>query len=390
LPVELDQSRLDESDEACSDGLVQLTPDDLSKLLTDDRLDPFPPSGLLPEVGAEPTDRVGPTDQLELHRSAQTAQSDRPAGLEQADVRRSRGGRWGDTTWRGLTLAAAVTTVLALGSVVAFLALEGAPATAGDATDLPAQAPDIWALTWPLLFGSVWVSTLALALAAPIGIGIALFSVLIARRRLGTWLGAAIDILAAVPSVVYGLWGLTVLAPLAARAYAWLAAHLGWVPILSGPASATGRTVLTAALVLSVMVLPLVASLSREVIRLVPSNLIEGALALGATRWETIRLVVLPQARSGVTAGVMLALGRALGETMAVAMVLSPTPFLISFHLLRSENPGTVASFIAQNFPEAHGLETNALIWLGLVLFALTFLVNSLARALVRPKGRTA
>ncbi|MDR1078703.1 MAG: phosphate ABC transporter permease subunit PstC [Propionibacteriaceae bacterium] len=358
--------------------LAERAPDDLSQLLTAERT-------------TDPLDAPRTTDDQSAVRVGPDDSPVQPVQPEQPVRRPARAGRpirnLGDIGWRGLTLAAAVTTVLALGSVMAFLALEGTPAVAGDATDLPAQAPDIWALTWPLLFGSAWVSGLALAVAAPVGVGIALFSVLIARRRLGGWLGGAIDILAAVPSVVYGLWGLTVLAPLVAPAYAWLADHLGWLPFLAGPASATGRTVLTAAMVLAVMVLPLVASLSREVVRLVPSNLIEGALALGATRWEMIRLVVLPQARSGITAGVMLALGRALGETMAVAMVLSPTPFLVSFHLLRSENPGTVASFIAQNFPEAHGLETNALIWLGLVLFALTFLVNSLARGLVRSKG---
>ena len=285
-----------------------------------------------------------------------------------------------------MTWAAGISTVVILGGVVAFLIIDGAPALGGDATNLPRGVASVWQLVWPLLFGSAWASVWALLLATPVGIGFALFTTMVAPRRLGTVLGAAIDLLAAVPSVVYGLWGLFVLAPPAAKLYGWLSAHFGWFPLFAGTPSATGRTVLTAAVVLAIMVLPLIATLSREVIALVPKSSIEGSLALGATRWQAIRQVVLPQAKSGIIAGALLALGRALGETMAVAMVLSSS-VTITWRLITSENPGTVASFIAQNFPEAHGLETSALLWLGLMLFAMTLVVNSLARGVINRKA---
>jgi len=291
--------------------------------------------------------------------------------------------RVGARVWKIVTWAAGISTVIILGGVAAFLIIDGVPALRGTATTLPLQVASVWRLTWPLLFGSAWSSAWALLFAAPVGIGFALFVTQVAPRRLGTVLGAAIDLLAAIPSVVYGLWGLFVVAPVAAKLYAWLSAHFGWIPLFSGTPSATGRTILTASLVLAIMVLPMIATLSREVISLVPKTNIEAALALGSTRWQAIRLAVLPQAKSGIVAGALLALGRALGETMAVAMVLSPS-LTISVGLINSRNPGTVAAFIAQNFPDASGLQVNALLWLGLMLFVLTLLINSTARAVIR------
>jgi len=285
----------------------------------------------------------------------------------------------GDRVWRTVTWAAGITTVVVLGGVAAFLVIQGSPAVMAPPGSL-SRGSSVWDLTWPLLFGSAWVSFWALLIAAPIGIGASLYLTMVAPRRVGSAVGGAIDLLAAVPSVVYGLWGLFVVAPVATHLYAWLSAHADWIPLFAGTPSATGRTVLTAAVVLAVMVLPMITSLSREVITLVPRPQIEGVLALGGTRWQSIQMAVLPQARSGITAGALLALGRALGETMAVAMVLSPS-LLISLRLITSENPGTVASFIAQDFPEASGIEVNALLWLGLMLFCLTMIINSLARA---------
>jgi len=295
--------------------------------------------------------------------------------------------RVGTRVWKIITWAAGVTTVLILGGVAAFLVIDGVPALGGTAATLPLQVSNIWHLTWPLLFGSAWSSAWALLFATPIGIGFALFVTQVAPRRLGAVLGAAIDLLAAIPSVVYGLWGLFVVAPVAARLYAWLSSHFGWFPLFSGTPSATGRTILTASLVLAIMVLPMIATLSREVISLVPKTNVEAALALGSTRWQAIRLAVLPQAKSGIVAGALLALGRALGETMAVAMVLSPS-LTISIGLINSRNPGTVAAFIAQNFPDASGLQVNALLWLGLMLFVLTLVVNSTARAVIRKQQK--
>jgi len=273
--------------------------------------------------------------------------------------------------------------VVILGGVAAFLLVDGLPALGGTSETLPSGVANIWRLVWPLLFGSAWSSAWALVIATPIGIGFALFVTQIAPQRLGAVLGSATDLLAAIPSVVYGLWGLFVVAPVAARVYAWLSAHFGWFPLFGGTPSATGRTILTASLVLAIMVLPMITTLSREVISLVPKTNIEAALALGSTRWQAIRLAVLPHAKSGIVAGALLALGRALGETMAVAMVLSPSLSIV-FGLINSRNPGTVAAFIAQNFPDATGLQVNALLWLGLMLFVLTLIVNSIARAVIR------
>jgi phosphate transport system permease protein len=214
-------------------------------------------------------------------------------------------------------------------------------------------------------------------------LAVALFIAVYAPRRLAGPLGAIVDLLAAIPSVVYGLWGLMVFAPLTAGLYGWLGERAAWIPLFSGQPSATGRTILTASLVLAVMILPIIASVAREAFLQTPALSVEAALALGATRWEMIKLAVLPFARSGIVSGAMLGLGRALGETMAIAMVLSPTPFLVTFRLLGNTNPNTIAASIAQNFPEAYGMEVNALIGLGLILFAITFAVNYLARRVV-------
>jgi phosphate transport system permease protein len=224
-------------------------------------------------------------------------------------------------------------------------------------------------------------------MAAPVAIGVALFITWYAPKRISTLLGAIIDVLAAVPSVVYGLWGLMVLAPIMAQAYGWLGKNLGWFPLFAGQPSATGRTIFTAAVVLSIMVMPIMAAICREVFQQTPSSSTEAALALGATKWEMIQMSVFPFARSGIISGAMLGLGRALGETMATAMVISPTAFFVGLSLITSQNPNTVAAFIAQNFPEAHGIEVSALIALGLVLFAITFVVNALARRIAKGYG---
>ena len=278
---------------------------------------------------------------------------------------------------------ASLTVAVALAGVAGFLGVQGWPAVTAQ-VGLPLEAANLWQLALPLAFGSLWAGLLGLAMAAPVAIGVALFITWYAPTRLAKLLAAIVDLLAAVPSVVYGLWGLMVLAPMMAGVYAWLGEHLGWLPLFSGRASATGRTIFTAALVLAIMVTPIMAAICREVFQRTPETNVEAALGLGATKWEVIRLTVFPFARSGIIAGAMLGLGRALGETMATAMVVSPVPFLISFSWISSSNPNTVAAFIAQNFPEAHGMEVSALIALGLVLFAITFAVNALARRIAR------
>ncbi|MEZ5257237.1 MAG: phosphate ABC transporter permease subunit PstC, partial [Ilumatobacteraceae bacterium] len=201
-----------------------------------------------------------------------------------------------------------------------------------------------------------------------------------APRKLAHTLGYFIDLLAAIPSVVYGLWGIGVLAPILSRSwYPWLEDHLGFLPFFRGPASTSGRTILTVAVVFAVMILPIITAISREVFLQTPRLHEEAALALGATRWEMIRQAVLPHGRSGVISGSMLALGRALGETMAVAIILSPAD-IVSFNVISNQNPNTIAANIALKFPESSGLTVNRLIFTGLVLFFLTFIVNGLAR----------
>ena len=300
--------------------------------------------------------------------------------------------RVGDRVFRRLTFAAGIAILATLALVTGFLLVQGAPALLAPAEVLAAQGYGPFG-SWvaPYAFGTLWVAVLALGLSVPVALGVALFMSHYAPRRLARPLAYVIDLLAAVPSVVYGLWGTFVLAPAVQPVFEWLAANAGWIPLFAGPASGTGRTILTAALVLAVMVLPITTSLAREVFLTVPAAHEEAALALGATRWELVRIAVLPYARPGVVAAVMLGLGRALGETMAVAMVLSGGRS-ITFALLTSDNPNTIAATIAQNFPEAFGLRTNELIAAGLVLFAVTLAVNLAARWIARraPRGAAA
>ncbi|MBU4188447.1 MAG: phosphate ABC transporter permease subunit PstC [Actinobacteria bacterium] len=291
--------------------------------------------------------------------------------------------RVGDKVFGALAGASGIMILVILAAVATFLLVQGAPALFADPAKLISQGYGEFA-SWvlPYAFGTVWAATLALAMAVPVAIGIALFISHYAPRRLAQPLGYVIDLLAAVPSVVFGLWGAELLAPAVKGLYSWLNANLGFIPLFSGQVSGTGRTILTAAVVLAVMVLPIITSLSREVFLQAPRLHEEAALALGATRWEMIRMAVLPFARPGIIAAVMLGLGRALGETMAVTMVLSGGRS-ISFEVLTSQNPNTIAATIALNFPEAFGLKTNQLIAAGLVLFLITLVVNMIARWIV-------
>jgi phosphate transport system permease protein len=297
--------------------------------------------------------------------------------------------RVGDRLFKGLTTAAGSLILLLLAGVAIFLTAEGIPAITASHSELAAAIPGTESLisyVGPLVFGTVLAATLALLFAMPLSIGVALFISHYAPRRLAWPLGYLIDLLAAIPSVVYGLWGIFFLSPRMVPIYDWLQAHLGFLPFFSGPASVTGRTILTAGVVLAIMILPISTSLCREVFLQTPRLNEEAALALGATRWETIRLVVFPHARSGMVSAAMLGLGRALGETMAVALVLSVSD-VVSFNLISSVNPSTIAANIALKFSDSSGLAVNVLIATGLVLFVITFLVNFLARAIVGRKS---
>ncbi|HEX6485530.1 MAG TPA: phosphate ABC transporter permease subunit PstC, partial [Nocardioidaceae bacterium] len=290
--------------------------------------------------------------------------------------------RRGDLIFSGAARVAALLILVALAGVAIFLTIEGIPALDAPPSKL-GGAENLAAFVWPLLYGTVLAALIALLIATPFSLGVALVISHYAPRRLAQPVGYVVDLLAAVPSVVYGLWGIAYLGPKLGPAYAWLEENLGFIPFFAGPASTTGRTILTAGIVLAIMALPIITAITREIFSQTPTLQQEAALALGATRWEMIRLAVLPYGRSGIVSAVMLGLGRALGETMAVAMVLSATSGVVTLNLIGTVNPSTIAANIANSFPEATGLGVNALIASGLVLFVITFGVNFAARAIV-------
>jgi phosphate transport system permease protein len=282
---------------------------------------------------------------------------------------------------------AAVTILVLLAGVAAFLVSEGLPALTASASELP-EGKSFVDYVAPLAFGTVLAATLAVLVAVPLAVAVALFITHVAPPRIALTLGYLVDLLAAIPSIVYGLWGIFVLGPAAVPVMKWLEEKLGFIPVFSGPASVTGRTMLVAGLVLAVMILPIVSAVAREAFAQSPRRLQEGAQALGATRWETIRMTVLPFGRSSVISGAMLGLGRALGETMAVTIILSVSG-AVTFNLIGQANPSTIAANIALDFPESSGLAINALIATGLVLFAITLVTNMGARAIVARAERT-
>ena len=289
--------------------------------------------------------------------------------------------RPGDRIFFGASLGAGIAILVVLAGVALFLFIEAWPAITAENSELP-NSENLVKYIAPLAFGTVLGATIALIIAAPMAVAIALYITHYAPPRLAGVLGLAIDLLAAVPSIVYGLWGIFVLAPHSVALSKWLEGNLGFIPFFDGPPSATGRTMLVVGIVLAVMILPVITAVSREVFKQTPRLHQEAALALGATRWEMIRMTVLPFGRSGVISGAMLGLGRALGETMAVAIVLS-TADVVSFDLISSQNSGTIAANIALDFPESSGVKVNALVASGLVLFAITLAVNMVARAII-------
>ena len=273
--------------------------------------------------------------------------------------------RRGDRVFAGLSRTAGLAILAALAGVFVFLTVEGIPGL-NQSAGTYAPNHDFFSYTLPLIYGTVLTAVLALVVAVPVAY--------------------VIDLLAAVPSVVFGLWGARALAPALVPVQAWLDHHAGWVPLFAGPSSVTGKTTFTAAIVLAIMVLPIITAISREVFAQTPRLNEEAALALGATRWEMVRMSVFPHARSGIVSAVMLGLGRALGETMAVAMVLSASP-IVTLNIISNTNPATVASNIASSFAEATPAKLHLLIATGLVLFTFTFAVNFAARWVVARKS---
>jgi phosphate transport system permease protein len=232
----------------------------------------------------------------------------------------------------------------------------------------------------PLIFGTLVSSALAVLIAVPLSLGVAIFLTEFAPRRLRQPVAFMLQLLAAIPSVVYGLWGIFVLIPLLRKtAFPFLRSSLGFLPFFQGPIY--GPSMLAASIILAIMIMPLIMSVSREVLLAVPGSQREAALALGATRWEAVTTAVVPYARSGIIGAVILGLGRALGETMAVTMLIG-NRHEIAASLFA---PGyTMASAIANEFSEAVGdMHISALAYVALVLFLVTLVVNGLARILI-------
>jgi phosphate transport system permease protein len=232
----------------------------------------------------------------------------------------------------------------------------------------------------PFLAGTAISSTIALLLALPLGVFIALFlSENFLPLPIRQTIRFVVELLAAIPSVVYGLWGIAVVIPLVRQFGGWLADNLGFIPLFQGPPS--GNSTLTASLVLALMVLPTITAISRTALVSVPQTLREGSYAIGATRWETIFRVLLPTAAPGIVAATILAFGRAMGETMAVAMLIGNSPRL-NWSLLSPG--GTLAGLLANQFGEAKGLQISALMYAALALVLLTLLVNVIGEAVLR------
>jgi phosphate transport system permease protein len=289
--------------------------------------------------------------------------------------------RRGDRVFSNAATIAGATVLAILAGVAIFLLIKAEPAVTAASKDLP-EGKSLVDYIAPLAFGTLLSGTVAIIIAVPLAVAVALFITHIAPRRVAGPLSYIVDLLAAIPSVVYGLWGIFVLGPACVPVMKWLEDKLGFIPLFKGPASVTGRAMFVAALVLAVMILPIVSAVAREVFNQTPRRLEEAALALGATRWEMIRMAVLPFGKSAVISGAMLGLGRALGETMAVTIILSVSG-VVTFNLISQANPSTIAANVALQFPDSSGLAVNTLIASGLVLFLITLLVNMAARLVI-------
>jgi phosphate transport system permease protein len=303
--------------------------------------------------------------------------------------------RAGDRIFQNLTTGSGVFVVALIGLIGVFLLVQAIPALRADKANFLFNHG--WATGDPanmsfgildLLEVTVATSVVALIIAMPISLGIALFLTQYAPTRLARPFAYVIDLLAAVPSIIFGLWGILVFAPTIEPFSVWINNTFSWFPLLApGNVAPNVRgTIFTAGIVLAVMILPIITSLSREVFERTPTPHIEGALALGATRWEVIRTTVLPFGKAGYIGASMLGLGRALGETIALAVILL-IPQGKSFDWSLFDGGSTFASKIAANYSEFNNATSaGAYIAAGLVLFVLTFLVNFTARSIIAGK----
>ncbi len=294
-------------------------------------------------------------------------------------------GNFGDRIFNGTLLVLGAMVLVVAGLIVLNLALLARPLAKehslwGFVTSVEWNPVEEHFGALPFLYGTLVTSAVAIVVAVPIAIGLGLFITQFAPPKLGRALTVPVELLAAIPSVVYGLWGLFVVVPwLRESIEPWLGAHLGFLPLFRGPPIGLGY--LASGLILAVMILPTVVSVSVEVMRTTPEANREAALALGATKWEAVMMAVIPYSRAGIVGAILLGLGRALGETMAVTMVIGNSP-RISASLFA---PGySLPAVIANEFAEAtSSVHVGALAGLGLILFATTFLLNAGARVLV-------
>lgn len=289
-----------------------------------------------------------------------------------------------DMVFKAVTAAFAFSILLILGLMVLEMVKESLPAIKAfgwkfiGGSDWDAVQEIFGAL--PYIWGSVISSLLALALATPLSVGTALFITEIAPKKFGAVVAALVELLAAIPSVIYGLWGVLVMAPwLQQTVQPFLIERFGFLPFFQG--APYGVSMMAAVFILMIMIIPIITSITKEVLLAVPQNQREAAIALGATRWEMIRTAVLPYGRSGILGAVILGLGRAIGETMAVTMVIGNTP-QISLSLLSPAY--TMPSVIANEFAETTSkLHASALMEIGLILLAVTLAINVMARLLL-------
>ncbi len=377
--------RPDAADGAAGDGTDVVVPDGVTAMDTPARQVPAR------QAPPRPVPRLAPDASGQRSRPP-TGRGDGPDARRPLDLS-SGAGRWGDRIFSGLSSGAGWFVIVLVTLVGGFLLWKAVPALAGnnahfffDRVWSPGGNTPAFGIP-DLLYTTVLASVLAMALAVPVAIGIALFTTQYAPRRLARTVAATVDLLAAVPSIIYGLWGIAVLAPILGAPDSWvrntIESTLGWIPLFSATGISAGN-VFVGGVVLAIMILPIVAAISREVFDKTPVAHKEGAYALGATRWEMIRTAVLPFGRPGVISASMLGLGRALGETIAITIILSKPNSTDPFDLSVFFGGETFASKIANNASEFDSpSKTGAYIAAGLVLFVLTFAVNAIARIII-------
>ncbi len=306
------------------------------------------------------------------------------------DADRASTGRLGDRIFGGAALGSGLLIVVIVTLVAIFLLAQAVPALSKDHANFLTSTS--WVTSQPMAFGiaqllwtTVASSVVALLFAVPFAVAIALFLTQYAPAWLARPAAGLIDLLAAVPSIVFGLWGGFIVAPKWAPIQHFLSDTLGWIPLFKPTAGITGgNTIFFVGIILAIMILPIITALSREVFAQTPTTHKEGALALGATKWEMVRTAVLPFGRPGVISASMLGLGRALGETIAVMMIISGLPNGAKWTWSLFNGGATFASKIASDASEfSGGLSTGAYIAAGLVLFILTFVVNAIARIII-------